>query len=258
LLRTRKKFRKVLASALTREPDTPPRSRVRSVEPYSVKRGLNDPTSRIREAIVTRRFLPNERLIEEDLVRLFDANRSAIRLAIARLEQEGLLVREANRGARVRLLSSAEAIEITEARAVLESLIARHAAIKITPPQVARLKAKLVQLRKLMNARDLVPYASENMEFHRMIIQIADHSIAAKMLESLSAQSVVSQFRPFLEQGRVEQLLNEHEHLVAVLASKDPDAAERSMRVHLDNATAAIDRLTRRPGADGGHFGSVC
>jgi DNA-binding GntR family transcriptional regulator len=222
------------------------------------KRGLNDPTSRIREAIVTRRFLPNERLIEEDLVKLFEANRSAIRLAIARLEQEGLLIREANRGARVRLLSTAEAIEITEARAVLESLIARHAAINITPEQVAQLKAKLVKLRKIMEAGDLVRYASENMDFHRMIIDIADHSTAAKMLESLSAQSVVSQYRPFLEPGRAEKLLEEHQHLVAILASKDADAAERAMRAHLDNSTAAIEVLTKRPGADDGHFGSVC
>jgi DNA-binding GntR family transcriptional regulator len=228
------------------------------IKPSSAKWGLNDPTSRIREAIVTRRFLPNERLIEEDLVNVFDANRSAIRLAIARLEQEGLVIREANRGARVRLLSPAEAIEITEARAVLESLIARHAAVKITPPQVAQLKAKLVQLRKIMKSRDLVRYASENMEFHRMIVDIAGHSTAAKMLESLSAQSVVSQYRPFLEPGRVEQLLREHERLVAVLASKDPDAAERAMRVHLDNSTAAIGALTKQPGADDGHFGNVC
>jgi DNA-binding GntR family transcriptional regulator len=210
------------------------------------KRGLNDPTSQIREAIVTRRFLPNERLVEEDLVKLFDANRGAIRLSIARLEQEGLIIREANRGARVRLVSPKEASEITEVRAALEALIARHAAIKITPQQVMQLRAKLGELRKILTQGDLVRYASENMKFHHQIIEIADHSTTAKMLESLSARSVVSQYRPFLEPGRAEKIMTEHEHLVEVLASKDPDAAEKTMRAHLDDSAAAIATVANR------------
>jgi DNA-binding GntR family transcriptional regulator len=210
------------------------------------KRGLNDPTSQIREAIVTQRFLPNERLVEEDLVRLFDANRGAIRLAIARLEQEGLIIREANRGARVRLVSPKEASEITEVRATLEALIARHAAIKITPQQVTQLRAKLVELRAILGQGDLVHYASENMKFHHQIVEIADHPTTAKMLESLSARSVVSQYRPFLEPGRAETIMREHEHLVEVLASKDPEAAEKTMRAHLEDSAAAIAAVANR------------
>ena len=64
-----------------------------------------DVTARLREAITSGRFQPSERLIEMDLAASLATNRTNVRTALAQLEQEGLVVREANRGARVRLVS---------------------------------------------------------------------------------------------------------------------------------------------------------
>src|SRR5690349_18090066 len=85
--------------------------------------------TQLREAIRRGEFQPNERLIEMDLAHSLGAGRAAVRTALARLEQEGLVQRERYRGARVRLISETEAIEILEARAVLEGLAVRHAAM---------------------------------------------------------------------------------------------------------------------------------
>ena len=62
----------------------------------------------MREWITGGRFMPNERLIETDLAEALGVNRANVRMALAMLEQEGLVVRERNRGARVRLVSDAE------------------------------------------------------------------------------------------------------------------------------------------------------
>ena len=56
----------------------------------------------IREAIVVGRFQPNERLVEASLAELTGAGRTSVRAALVRLDQEGLVVLEPNRGARVR------------------------------------------------------------------------------------------------------------------------------------------------------------
>ena len=66
---------------------------------------------RLREAITGGRFQPNERLVEAQLVDLLGAGRSSIRAALVRLDQEGLVTRQPNRGARVRLISGREAVE---------------------------------------------------------------------------------------------------------------------------------------------------
>ena len=75
---------------------------------------------RLRDAIVTGRFQPSERLVEVDVARELGVGRSAVRTALARLEHEGLVEHERHRGARVRLVGAREAVEILETRAVLE------------------------------------------------------------------------------------------------------------------------------------------
>lgn len=214
--------------------------------PTRAKRRLDDPTGPIRDAIIEGTFLPNERLVEEDLVRRFKTNRGAIRLALARLEQEGLVVREPNRGARVRLVSGKEAIEITEARAMLESLVARHAALNVTQQDLDQLRAILRELHALIEKDDMIGYAAANMRFHSMIVDIADHPTAARLLLGLRAQSVVFQYRRILQPGRVATVMREHEELVEVLSSKDPDAAERAMRSHWDGLATALNSLLQR------------
>jgi DNA-binding GntR family transcriptional regulator len=85
-------------------------------------------TDRLRDDILEGAFPPGERLIELQLTERYGVGRAAIRAALVELEVEGLVQREANRGATVRRISVAEAVEISEARGVLEGLVARLAA----------------------------------------------------------------------------------------------------------------------------------
>ena len=90
-----------------------------------------DVTAHLREAIARGRLTPNERLIEEELARDYGVNRANIRMALAMLDQEGLVVREPNRGARVRAVSDSEAIEIAETRLAIEGMISAGQADKL-------------------------------------------------------------------------------------------------------------------------------
>ena len=94
----------------------------------SPRPAATDITARLRDAITRGRLMPNERLIEADLAGQYRVNRAHIRTALAMLDQEGLVVREKNRGARVRAISDAEALEIAGTRLVLEVMVARQAA----------------------------------------------------------------------------------------------------------------------------------
>src|SRR5215831_12065532 len=134
--------------------------------------------TRLREAIMREELLPNERLIEMDLAQSLGAGRAAIRTALARLEQDGLVERERYRGARVRLISEAEAIEILEVRAALESLAARNAAQKITPGQSDTLFTLLAEQRHCIDASDLLGSSDVNARLHQTILHIAGHGLA--------------------------------------------------------------------------------
>ena len=85
----------------------------------------------LREAIVRGDIAPEARLVEAEVSTTFEMSRGAVRTALIRLEEEGLVIREPHRGARVRKVSDDEAVEILQVRAVLEGLAVRLTAERI-------------------------------------------------------------------------------------------------------------------------------
>jgi DNA-binding GntR family transcriptional regulator len=196
----------------------------------------------LREQIVSGRLQPNERLVESDLARSMGVSRTIIRSALVRLEHEGLVEHERHRGARVRLVSQEEAVEILEARAVLEGLVARLAAERATPDDVADLKTILAEMQRLREADDLLAVSDENAQLHRRLLKISGHETAARLIGALNSQMVRFQYRTILLPGRSERSFAEHAELVAAVAAGDGERAEAAMRTHLSNVANALRR----------------
>ena len=85
---------------------------------------------RLRAAIVEGRYPPGARLVEQRLAEDLAVSRTPVREAVRRLESEGLVVVERNRGARVRPLTEADVADLYEARACLEAYAAELAAAR--------------------------------------------------------------------------------------------------------------------------------
>lgn len=196
--------------------------------------------ARLYQAIVQGKLLPNERLVELDLAQKFEAGRADVRTALARLAQEGLVEREPNRGARVRAVSEAEAVEIYEARSVLEGLAARYAARNATKQDVAKLRAIHTQMQKCRKQGDLLGMSDLNAQLHAELLRISGHQTVTRLIERLRAQNVRFQYRTILVPGRAERSLAEHRTLVDAVAAHDEDAAEKAMRVHIVNVVEAL------------------
>lgn len=200
----------------------------------------------LRRAIVAGELAPNERLVELDLARDLATNRAVIRGALALLEQQRLVVREPNRGVRVRAYTAEEAAEILETRATLEGLVARHAALRIDATGERDLAAILVEMQRCHDAGDLLAYSQFNTQFHRTILEIARHETAAMLLAVLQTQAVRYQFRTVLEPGRIARSLGEHRAIFDAIRAHDEAAAERAMHAHI---RAVVDTVRSIGGA---------
>ncbi|HTU94483.1 MAG TPA: GntR family transcriptional regulator [Solirubrobacteraceae bacterium] len=198
------------------------------------------PEDRLRAAIVAGRLLPNERLVEADLTRRLGVGRSAVRTALARLEHEGLVELEPHRGARVRLVSVPEAIEIIQARAALEGLAANRAARNATDSDVADLRAILADMRRLLDAGDLLKASDANAVLHRRLLEIGGHLTANRLIDGLRSQLVRFTYRTILVPGRSDRSFAEHTAIVDAVAAHDGPAAERAMRKHLSHVADAL------------------
>jgi DNA-binding GntR family transcriptional regulator len=189
--------------------------------------------ARLRDAIASGRIMPNERLIEADLARMFKVNRANVRIALAMLDQEGLVVRERNRGARVRLVTDEEALEIAEARRVLEAMVARQAAERATDRQKGNLRALMTRMRAAYEKQDLGSFSQRNSDLHRLIQDIAGNATANRLLQTLRSQVVRLQYQAILQPGRPAKSLAEHGEIVEAICANDAAAAESAMRRHL-------------------------
>lgn len=213
--------------------------------------GSLDVYRRLREGIIAGRFVPNERLVEANLSKALGAGRTAIRAALVRLDQEGLVTREHNRGARVRLVSDGEALQIEEVRAALERLLARQAAAKATAGDIRELRHVLVDMRKRYASGDAIGYSELNPKFHQLIWAAARNPTAGRLVGTLKSQSLRFQYQTMLRPGRTERSLREHELVFSAIVAHDPEAADAAMRDHLEEVLEtlrwAISRKGRPP-----------
>ena len=198
---------------------------------------------RLYQAILRGDFQPTERLIDMDLAQQYQVGRAAIRTTLARLEQDGLVEREPNRGARVRAISQAEAVETLEARAVLEGLAARYAARNVIDVEIAELRAIVDEMEARLTEGDLLGISEGNTRLHSRLLQIASNKTVTRLIERLHAQHIRSQFRLILVPGRPPRAVAEHRAIVEAVASRDPDAAEAAMRNHLANTVETLRTL---------------
>ena len=202
----------------------------------------------LRLAISRGDMPPGYRLVEAELVALTGVSRGAVRLAIDALAAEGLVERIQNKGARVRVVSTEEAVAITECRVPLEGLLARKAAERITDAEIDRLRAHLGAMTGAVDAGDVLKYSELIQQLHGMIAEAARHPVAADLVGRLQAQLVRHQFQLSLRPGRPRVSLSALSELVDAITDRDPGRAEVAAVAHFRSVIAALSEPTPEPG----------
>ena len=215
-------------------------------DPRLTSPAADDAYQRLRDLIYSGALMPNERLVEADLAQRLQVSRAIVRTALVRLGQDGVVILTPHRGARVRMVTDAEAVEILQARAVLEALTAREAARRATAREVTGIRRILAGMGRRIEEGDLLGYSEGNAALHAAIIAAARHETAARLITGLRAQLVRFQFRTILVPGRAAHSFAEHTAIVEAIAGRDLDAAEAAMRRHLGHVEAALSHTNRR------------
>jgi DNA-binding GntR family transcriptional regulator len=194
----------------------------------------------LRQAILSGDLAPGRRLVEEELAGTLGVTRQSLRSALLDLTAEGLVERIPNRGARVRVVSTAEAVAITECRMALEALCAAKAAQRITDDEAAQLRELAENLKRSVTEGNPLKYSELNRELHRRVGVISGQTVAVGLLERLHAQLVRHQFQLALRPGRPEVSLPEHMAIAHAVAGRRPEEAERAVRAHLASVIEAL------------------
>jgi DNA-binding GntR family transcriptional regulator len=223
------------------EPADSESSRDQSAAPEVAK--LERAYQQLKHDIMSGVYSPNERLVEAPLTRALGVSRNTLRTVLARLEHEGLVVLEPNRGGRVRAFSLEEAQDILRVREVLEGLVAGLAAVRATPEQCGRLRAVVAETGQALKDDDVMRYSALNRQFHEQVIEAAGSPQAATSLDALHFPLVKFQFQVSMVPGRKLENVKEHRDMLRAIEARDADRAERAARAHIQQIRATLDRL---------------
>jgi DNA-binding GntR family transcriptional regulator len=202
----------------------------------------------IVEAIVERRLGPGTKLVESQLGELFSVSRTVVRQALNQLSRDRLVTLEPARGAFVAQPGIAEARQVFEARQLIESAVVRELCTRITPAQIAVLRAHLKEERAAVARTDAGGVSGRTRllaDFHVVLARLLGNEVLAQLLADLLSRSSLIALM-YQSSHSAEHSQAEHVAIVDALERRDTRAATRLMAQHL-HAVEHNLRLDPRP-----------
>lgn len=198
---------------------------------------------RLRADMAKGRIAPGEDLSQIRLAERFDVSRIPIRDALRILAGEGLVLLEANKGARALELSAEGVREIYDLRILLECDCLRRAG--------AHLRADdLEDIDRIRRKSDLdatgPDWSAGDWDFHEALYRCARRPRQLALIEALrrvcalhvSAYAALPAKRP--------KWVRDHRAIVELLRERDIEAAVEALRAHLEGAALHLLAQMRR------------
>jgi DNA-binding GntR family transcriptional regulator len=167
---------------------TPTERRMEAFAPIYQNSLADQVTERIREAIIRGNLGPNERLAEPALAAELGVSRSPVREALLRLESDGLVRREANRGFSVWNPTATDVDEILGLRVMMEALAAELLIDKLTDEDFSTLEEIIEQQRQVIEVKGLLRLTRADRRFHAYFVERAGNSRLLNMWNEIMGQ----------------------------------------------------------------------
>src|SRR2546423_7025422 len=204
---------------------------------------------RRRELIAGGELKPGQRIAELSLVERIGASRTPIRMALVRLQEEGLLEALPGGGFVVKDFSEDDIHDAIELRGTLEGLAARLAAERgVSAVLVAEARACLERIDALLAEPELTDatftvYVEQNGRLHDLLAEMSGSTLVQRQLERVKTLPFASPngfvFASALSPRSRDSLVvaqAQHRVLLEAIARHEGARAEAIMREHARNA----------------------
>ena len=209
---------------------------------------------RIRDDIVSGTLSFGSRLTLEQLASRYSAGHMPIREALRQLQGEGLVVLTPNRGARVRAVDVEFVRNIFDLRMAIAPMLARRAAERIQPEQIAAMEGIEREFEACVDARDFAGALVANRKFHSVVNQAANNPEATEILDR--HWRLIAALWNLYGYGdeRAPGVISDHHQMIRSFRLRDGDAAACLEMAHAAKAKQELlARMLRKPrGGSGG------
>lgn len=190
----------------------------------------------LKKAIVMGIYPPGSQIVEETIATQLNMSRSPVRIALKRLEMEGIVERYPNKRIYVAMANNKRTLDTLYVREALEGLAAQFAAKNRTQYDIDMLQKSIEQMNRFIEAGKAKELYFASVQFHKNIFRVAKNEQLEKLGISNMEQEAVYSYRSFFQ--TVERALTAHaEHLnmFKCIVKGDAEAAESAARNHVRN-----------------------
>lgn len=207
----------------------------------------------LHRQIIAGKYGPGDWLRQEDIATHMGVSMTPVREALDLLVATGLAERVPYRGVRVREMSVKDVADAYGLRLMLEAMIAREAALHITPEQIASLEKKMDEMKKRVKLHDMPQERQLSREFHASIAEASGNDLLIKLYavvanafpDWLLYEAI---FRnPELLAGSVTQTYEEHRAIMDALIKGDADKAVQTSIDHVLDSGKWLEEYLKIP-----------
>ncbi|QAZ39142.1 GntR family transcriptional regulator [Methylibium sp. Pch-M] len=203
------------------------------------------PTDRVYEAVyaavIDQRLPPGTRLREEELAQAFAVSRTVVRQALHRLAQDGIIVLQPNRGARVPEPTRRDGEHVFDARRVVECEVVRRLAGKLNATQLTELRALVAAEERATRSQNKQEAIRLSGRFHLELARLSGNPIFLRLLEELLPTTSLL-MALYKAPGEPMCVAHSHRRLLAGLERDGAGAAATEMRRHLNEIERSLSQ----------------
>ena len=209
----------------------------------TVENSADQATRLIREAILSGQIGPGERLKTAELAQRLGFSTMPLREALRKLEGEGLVEIEPNRGATVRKLDRSYITDLFELNTDLRISAVRRGMTTLTLERIRTLEALAQQYRDHIERAEDLEALRANRNFNAKLVEYGGNREALRIF--LHGWDIIFAFRRGFGYGtgRRRVMAEEMQMLISALHRHDAVAAEAILR--MQNAAMIEDLVSR-------------
>jgi DNA-binding GntR family transcriptional regulator len=188
----------------------------------------------LRDAIISKRLPPGERVSEASLARQLRVSKTPVREALLRLHAIGLVEADGARGGRI-VRPSAELIRHTyEVRGSLESLAAQLAAARATPAQRRDLLELAAASLAAAREQDLDGFRRHDEAFHDLLAAAAANPYLGRLIDNAYTLAAAARQRDVPSAGDSADCAAGHVRIAEAVANGDAAVATGEAVAHVE------------------------
>ncbi|MFD0878649.1 GntR family transcriptional regulator [Variovorax dokdonensis] len=221
-------------------PPTRPARRGTANQARLARENANDEIyEKIYVAILEHRLHPGTKLVEERLAEIFNVSRARIREVLARLAHEQIVELYPQRGAFVARPTIEQALDVFEARRLIEPAVLRRLIETLTPEKLAKLRLHQDLEQEARRRDDKRAVIRLSGEFHSLAAELAGNSALTRSMRELSVLTCLMIFlydSPTTASCRAD----EHSQIIEAISKRDAARAEQLMLEHLEHIESSM------------------